>query len=138
MGVVGAILLVVLMALPGFSTVALKLRDRFNTPLQQRVRDCAFSGFKSTGKTYVHGYGVSKSGRRVSVKMNSKYDPGLGYTMLASCTVAAQLVQRAGTSAKAKSGFNSAIVALGGDALADALRASGVTLEVSAPVNSKH
>merc|ERR1712013_959548 len=137
MGVFGSMVLMLLIALPGFSAVLLKLRDRFNTPLQQRVRDLVFNGYKSTGKTYVHGYGISKRGQRVNVKMHSAYDAGLGFTMLASCTVAAQLVQRSDTQSKAKSGYNSAVVALGGDSLADALRAVGVHIEVNIPVNRK-
>merc|ERR1719329_1924297 len=120
-----------LVALPGFSMAALKLRTLINTPLQQRTRDCAFNSFSSTGKTYVHGYGVSKTGQKVSVKMQSAYDPGLGYTMLSACTVGAQLVKRTGTDKEAKSGYNSAVVSLGGEELADALRAAGVRVEVS-------
>merc|ERR1712190_646887 len=109
MGVFGSMGLMVLMALPGFSAVALKLRDRYNTPLQQRVRNLVFDEFKSTGKTYVHGYGVSKRGQRVTVKLHSAYDAGLGFPMLASCTIAAQLVQRSDSQSKAKPGYNSAV-----------------------------
>merc|ERR1711862_393833 len=127
----------VFVALPGSSSVMLRLRDHFNTPLQKRVRDLSFDGFKSTGKTYVHGYGISKRGQRVNVKMHSAYDGGLGFTMLADCTVAAQLVQRSYTQSKSKAGYNSAVVALGGDSLSDALRAAGVSVEVSMPAHSK-
>lgn len=58
--------------------------------------------------------------------------------MLAAGTVAAQLVRHnADPLIKAKSGYNSAVVALGGHALADALRTSGVILEVSTMPNGK-
>merc|ERR1719258_40768 len=60
--------------LPGFSGLALKLRDLINTPLQRNVRDLVFNGFMPTGKCYVHGFGVAKSGREVRVKMHSDYD----------------------------------------------------------------
>jgi len=136
-GAFGSLVLVLLMALPGFSTCALKLMEKFNTPLTKKVRESAFDSYASTGKTFVHGFGLSKNGRKVTVKMHSKYDAGLGFTMLSSCTCAAQLAQRAGTSKKAKVGFNSPVVALGGEALADALRASGVTLEVSVAASSR-
>jgi len=121
-----------LVPLPGFSTVAKKLRDILNTPLQQRVRDLAFSSYQPTGRTTVQGYGMSENGRQVNVKMHSEYDPGLGFTMLSACTIAAQIVHRSGDAdSKITAGFSSAVVALGGESLADALRASGVIIEVS-------
>lgn len=137
-GVGTACMLFVLAPLPGFSSLALKLRDHFNTPLQQRVRDKVFDHFSSTGKTYVHGYGLSKSGRKnVNVRMSSSYDPGLGFTMLSACTVAAQLVRRSDSTEAATPGFNSAVVALGGEALAAALRDGGVEFDVSVQVSSR-
>merc|ERR1712187_183943 len=96
------------------------------------VRTKVFGGFLSTGKTYAHGYGLSRDGqKKVEVHMRSKYDPGLGFTMLCACTVAAQTAQRMSTSNSTKPGFNSAVVALGGDNLAAALLNSGVSLDVS-------
>lgn len=130
-GVAGASLLLLLAPLPGFSTFALKLRDQFNTPLQNRVRDQVFNCFQSTGKTYVHGYGLSQSGhKKVVVNMSCNYDAGLGFTMLSACTVAAQLARRAGSPEPTAPGFNSAVVAVGGEALVEALRDSGVDFNV--------
>jgi short subunit dehydrogenase-like uncharacterized protein len=135
--VIATLLLGLFAALPGFAAMARNLRDRYNTPLQQRVRDLVFNGYSSTGKTYVHGYGVSARGHRVNVKMHSKYDPGLGFTMLAACTVAAEIVKRADTPSRARSGFHTAVTALGGDALADALRGAGVSIDIGSLITSK-
>lgn len=137
MGIGGSMVLGAAVALPGFCTMASNIRDRVNPPLTEKVRQNAFAGFKSTGTTTVKGYGVSKNGRRVNVNMHSDYDPGLGFTMLASCTIAAQIAKRFGSASPAKPGYHSAVVALGGDHLADALRASGVTLDVVVTVPSK-
>merc|ERR1712232_1145888 len=89
--------------LPYFSTIARMLRDKINTPLQKKVRNQVFDAFRSTGKTYAHGLGISQSGKcKVDVKLHSAYDPGLGFTMLCSCTVAAQIALRNGTPESAK------------------------------------
>jgi len=137
LSIVGTTWLALFAALPGFAAMARNLRDRYNTPLQQRVRDLVFDGYSSTGKTYVHGYGVSADGHRVNVKMHSTYDPGLGFTMLAACTVAAEIVKRADTSSRARSGFHTAVAAVGGDALADALRVAGVSIDIGSLITSK-
>lgn len=132
LGAGASVVLCALMVLPYSSSAALKMRDWINTPLQKRVRDLAFDGFQSTGKTFVHGFGASQSGRsRVSVKLHSNYDAGLGFTMLCACTVAAESARRVGTPQAAKPGFRSAVVALGGNSLAAALQSRGVTLDVS-------
>lgn len=130
LAICGAPLIFLFLALPGSSKLALKLRDGINSPLQKKVRNMAFNHFAPTGKTVVHGYGVSQNGRRVAVNMHCTYDSGLGFTMLSACNVAALLAQSESGPKKAKVGFNSPVVALGGDALAGALRESGVTLEV--------
>jgi len=125
-------ILVCLAPLPYFSAAVKKMRDSFNTPLQQHVRDLVFNGFKSTGKTYVHGYGVSQDGKmRVNVELKSQYDPGLGFTMLSACTVASELVKRSASNNVPKSGCCSAVEALGGEHLASALQAQGVKIETS-------
>lgn len=119
-------------ALPFASKVILKLRDLINTPLQKRVRDMVFNGYQPTGKTYVHGFGISQGGHtKVNVKIHSKYDPGLGFTMLSACVVAAEVAKRCSTSDKTEPGFNSAVFCLGGEALAEKLRANGVVIDVN-------
>jgi len=129
----GVVLILACLApLPYFSTAVRKLRDTFNTAGQQRVRDLVFAGFKPTGKTLAQGYGVSQDSKtRVKVELSSPYDPGLGFTMLSACTVSSELARRYGTPRAGKSGYCSAVVALGGDSLAEALRAQGVKLQVS-------
>merc|ERR1719316_2440899 len=127
MGVVIGTLATFSLVLPYASTVILKLRDTINTPLQQKVRKLIFNGYQPTGRTYVHGFGESQSGRtRVNVKMSCKYDPGLGFTMLSACIVAAAVAKRSSTSNKTQPGFNSAVICLGGESLADQLRMHGV------------
>jgi len=115
MGLFGTLCLSLLVPLPYFSETGRNIRDRFNAPFREKVRDQVFDGFKTTGSTSVRGFGVSESGRRrVHVKLDSPYDLGLGFTMLSACTVAAQIAQRMGTSDSTKPGCNSAVVALGG------------------------
>jgi len=128
-------LLVAAAAMPGFCGVAIRLRDKYNTPLQQNVRTAMLSGFVPTGTTTVQGFGISKTGRRVHVEMNSNYDPGLGFTVIAACTTAAQIVKKHGTSSPAKPGYHSAVVTVGGDSLAEGLLSLGVTINTS--VDSK-
>jgi hypothetical protein len=124
--------LAILAPLPYFSSAVLKLRDWINTPLQQNVRNLVFNGFQPTGKTFVEGFGVSQNRKmRVSVKLGSEYDPGLGFTMLCSCAIACQVAQRTGTESAAKPGFTSAVVALGGHSLANALTTAGVKVDVN-------
>eukprot|EP00927_Polykrikos_kofoidii_P022163 TRINITY_DN2074_c0_g1_i2.p1 TRINITY_DN2074_c0_g1~~TRINITY_DN2074_c0_g1_i2.p1 ORF type:complete len:467 (+),score=82.76 TRINITY_DN2074_c0_g1_i2:63-1463(+) len=133
LGLCVCFLLGVAMAMPGGLKTFVWLRDKFNPAMQARVRGKLFNGFASTGTTFVHGYGAARdgSGVRVNVSLHSAYDPGIGFTMLSACTVASQLVKLVATEGKApKGGFNSAAVAVGGDALADALRASGVSVKV--------
>lgn len=122
-------LLCILALLPYHSVIVKRLRDRYNTPLVQRVRRKAFDGFQSTGKTYVHGYGVSERGVPVKVTLSAAYDAGLGFTMLSACTVASELVKRFGTTS-ATAGCCSAVEALGGESLAGALKGQGVQLRV--------
>merc|ERR1712187_832482 len=118
--------------LPYFSAIAKKLRDVFNTPFQQHVRNLVFNGFKPTGKTYVHGYGASQTGATtVKVVLRSTYDAGLGFTMLCACTVASEIAKRSGTSSTPKAGCCSAVEALGGEALASSLRSQGVKIDVT-------
>lgn len=138
MGVGASLLLAVTLPLPYFSTMVLKLRDTLNTPLQQRVRDLVFEGFRSTGKTTLQGFGVSQTGRTtVQVKLRSEYDPGLGFTMLSACTVAAQVVRKAGTAEPSRPGFHTAVSAVGGAALASALQDMGVHIDVSTQHSSR-
>jgi hypothetical protein len=132
-GVLAASLLGVFIALPGGLKTAVWLRDRYNPPLQEKVRAQMLDGFASTGKTSVRGFGAAKdgSGTRVRVTLNSAYDVGIGFTMLSACTVASQLVKQAATPTESpKFGFNSAVVTVGPEVLADALRSMGVSIKV--------
>lgn len=128
---VSALLFGFFLALPGSSPMTAGLRDYFNAAPSKRVRDKLFNGFKSTGNVVLHGLGAAQGDRavRVRVKMSSEYDAGIGFTMLSACTVAAQMVKRNGTPEAPKPGFQSAVTALGGEALANALRASGMSVE---------
>lgn len=138
MGVAGAMVLGLLVALPYSTSAILKLRDTMNPPLQQQVRRLMFEGFKSTGKTTADALAISHSGRTtVKVEMRSAYDPGLGFTMLSACTVAGAILRKARTSEKARSGFHTAVTAVGGEALADALKEMGVQIEVSTQTSSR-
>eukprot|EP00927_Polykrikos_kofoidii_P056517 TRINITY_DN50620_c0_g1_i1.p1 TRINITY_DN50620_c0_g1~~TRINITY_DN50620_c0_g1_i1.p1 ORF type:complete len:493 (+),score=87.09 TRINITY_DN50620_c0_g1_i1:81-1481(+) len=121
------------LAMPGGLKAAVWLRDTFNPPSQERVRAKLFDGFVSTGKTTVDGFGATNGGSvaRVSVTLRSSYDPGIGFTMLSACTVAAELVKRKATKEELpKVGFNSAVVAIGAETLADAFWATGTTVNI--------
>lgn len=138
MGVGGGLLLGLMVPVPYFSTALLKVRDTFNPPLQQQVRDAAFNGFQQTGKTTVRGFGTSQDGHvAVQVKLDSNYDPGLGFTMLSACTVAAQLSSNAHGKSHLRPGFNTAVSAVGGEVLAEALQHMGVKIEVSTQQSSR-
>lgn len=135
MGAGGSLILALLVPVPYFTTALLKLRDTFNPPLQQRVRDTAIGGFRPTGETTVRGFGISQDGyTAVQVTLDSDYDPGLGFTMLSACTVAAQLSQKVHGK---RPGFNTAVSAVGGEALAEALQHMGVRIEVRMQQNSR-
>lgn len=131
---VGLLLIIGLLApLPYICSIVKKLSDSLNAPLQHNVRKLVFNGFQPTGKTYVHGYGISKNGKtRVYVKLHSEFDAGLGFTMLSACTVGSELAKRSSSlQSSLKPGCCSAVVALGGESLAEALRVQGVKIEVT-------
>jgi len=135
--VVGAGVLLTLAAvaaIPYACKIIRSVRDSVNPPLQKKVRDSAFNGFASTGTITLQGLGISKTGRRsVKVDFHCEQDGGLGFTMLSACTVATELSRKeaASTDSKHKGGFHTAVCALGGAALADALRNAGVSIQVS-------
>eukprot|EP00930_Biecheleria_cincta_P015546 TRINITY_DN12928_c0_g1_i1.p1 TRINITY_DN12928_c0_g1~~TRINITY_DN12928_c0_g1_i1.p1 ORF type:complete len:464 (-),score=98.26 TRINITY_DN12928_c0_g1_i1:65-1456(-) len=138
MGVGGGLLFALLVPVPYFTTALLKIRDTFNPPLQQKVRDAAVNGFRQTGTTTVRGFGISQDGNvTVQVKLDSDYDPGLGFTMLSACTVAARLSSNSRGTSQLRPGFNTAVSAVGGEVLAEALRHMGVTIEVSTQQSSR-
>jgi len=117
---------VLLLPLPGVTTLIRKIRDIFNTPLKHKTRTQLFNQYSPSGKVSVRGFGFSKYGKKVIVKMNSDYDAGLGFTLISACTVASELVK--GNSKKP--GFNTPVLALGGEQLVEALRDSGVVIKV--------
>lgn len=138
MGMAGALFLGAFLSMPFATRAILKLRDTVNPPLQQNVRRLMLEGFKSTGKTTLRGFGASSSGSKIAkVEINSDYDPGLGFTMFAACTLAGAIAKRVQTEDKARAGFNTPVTALGGEALADALRKMGVQVEVSTQPDSR-
>jgi len=117
-----------MLMLPYATTVTYKMRDLINTPLQQRVRRLAVAGYQPTGSTSVRGHGVSRSGNMTAkVEIDSDYDPGLGFTMLSACTIASQILKQASP----RAGFNTPVVALRGQVLAEALGEMGVRINVS-------
>merc|ERR1719384_2898186 len=115
LGVVFGAMLGAFMTLPYATSAIVKLRDTFNPPATLRTREKMIAGYQPTGKTYAHAFGVSRSGGvSANVVLKCSYDPGLGFTVLSACSVAANIVKSIDTNDKAKAGFQTAVTSLGG------------------------
>eukprot|EP00444_Apocalathium_aciculiferum_P022134 CAMPEP_0183439074 /NCGR_PEP_ID=MMETSP0370-20130417/77779_1 /TAXON_ID=268820 /ORGANISM="Peridinium aciculiferum, Strain PAER-2" /LENGTH=469 /DNA_ID=CAMNT_0025627439 /DNA_START=74 /DNA_END=1481 /DNA_ORIENTATION=+ len=131
-GIAGGLLLALFLPLPYSTSAIVKLRDTFNPALMASARKLMLNGFQSTGVTIASGFGISRSGAMTAkTELKCKYDPGLGFTMLSACTLASVIVKRLESDDKPRTGFQTAVTAVGGEALADALRAMGVELKVT-------
>mmetsp|Transcript_97966 Transcript_97966/g.204355 ORF Transcript_97966/g.204355 Transcript_97966/m.204355 type:complete len:455 (+) Transcript_97966:103-1467(+) len=130
-GIASGLLLGFFLPLPKSTSVILWIRDRFNPPLSAKARAKMLSGYSSTGETFAHGYGVSEKGVRVETQLKCSYDPGLAFTVLSACSVAATIVKKSAGGEKAKPGFQTAVSAVGGESLAEVFRAQGMTVEVT-------
>ena len=86
-------------------------------------------GFQSNGFVKVASVGTSKSGKvTATARLKADYDPGLGFTTQTAVAVAAALVPKAREGKGA--GFGSPVSAVGGAALKEALKSTGVTVDV--------
>jgi len=122
---------VLLLALP-YATTMLKARlEKASAPGRQRVRATLLAGFQPSGRMRAQGFAVSKSGRaEARTSMKSSYDPGVGFTVLCANTVAAELAKNCAGGGQ-EAGFHTAVVAVGGQRLAQALRHAGVEIEAT-------
>lgn len=131
-GIFVGIFLAFFLPLPYSTSLLRRLLDRFNPALIKKARTRMLAGYSSTGKTIADGVGLSASGAMTAkVKMSCEYDPGLGFTMLSACVVASSIVKKLQEKDKARVGFQTAVTAVGGETLADALRAMDVAITVS-------
>jgi len=111
----------ILFVIPGTSCLILRLRDKVNPPARKAVKDNVFNRFSSTGRVETEGVGQSVSGKTtVNTFLTWDYDAGLGMTMLSACTIAGVLAN-----GEAKRGYHTAITAIGGDALVEAMKRTG-------------
>jgi len=131
-GILCGIALGLFLPFPYSTSLLRRLLNRVNPALIKKARTCMFAGYAPTGSTVGDGVGISASGRLAAkVKMSCEYDPGLGFTMLSACVVASSIVKRQEAKDQARIGFQTAVTALGGEALADGLRAADVAITVT-------
>jgi len=124
-------LAMLLLGLPYVTTLLKAQLEKLSAPGRQRVRAALLAGFQPSGRMNAKGFAVSKSGgAEARTSMRSSYDPGVGFTVLCANTVAAELAKRgAGGRERAEAGFHTAVVAVGGQHLAQALRHAGVEIK---------
>lgn len=130
-GIAGGLSLALFCTIP-YSTSLLRLLMACSNPAKiQETRASLFAGYSSTGKSITDGVGVSATGAmKAKVHMESDYDPGIGFTMLSACVVASSIVKKLQAKDRARNGFQTAVTAVGGEALADALRAVDVKITI--------
>mmetsp|Transcript_58252 Transcript_58252/g.151730 ORF Transcript_58252/g.151730 Transcript_58252/m.151730 type:complete len:444 (+) Transcript_58252:68-1399(+) len=131
-GIVAGICVAVFFSLPYATSLLRRFVASINQGLMKKVRARMFAGYSPTGKTMADGVGISESGTMMAkVGMSCEYDPGLSFTMLSACVVAGSIVKKLQANDRALGGFQTAVTAVGGEVLADALRAAGVAITVA-------
>ena len=95
---------------------------------------------KNTGYTNMTGYAISKSKKLLAKStLETNYEPGIGFTMTCACAVANVLANQMDSSLPSNnSGFNTPVIACGGEKLKEALINAGVNISCEVnPTDSK-